>query len=82
MPLPEKTNATASPEKEGVLDRIKRIVETLQSCRVDGMTVDVLTAQTVVRAYDVLSPRKKEKFARLSVKRMICKAFEIAESGQ
>lgn len=75
------TPGPAPAEKETVIDKVKRAAKTGQLIRIDGMTVDGITAQTVVDAYGKLTGKRREKFASLPIKKMVCKAFEIAERG-
>lgn len=56
---------------------MKRVVETRETAQIGGLNVDFLTARTVVRVYDGLPERKREKFARLTPKQMVHKAFEL-----
>lgn len=65
-----------------VMDKVRKASKDGQSVHIEDMNVDGLTAKTVIRIYDGLSPERKEKFSKLPVKKMICKAFEMAERGR
>lgn len=59
------------------IERMRRIVQTKEAEVMGGLSVDLLTARTVVRVYDRLSERKREKFVLLTPKQMVHKAFEL-----
>lgn len=72
----------AATEQDNTIERMRKVVQTHQTARIGGMAVDELTAQMVVRAHDRLTGKKREKFANLSPKQMVCKAFEMADKGR
>jgi hypothetical protein len=89
MPLSDESHSGKEPvttvepaQPPSVIDKVRKAFSTGQSVRIDDMTVDGLTAQTVIRIYDKMSAANRGKFERLSIKKMICKAFEMAEKGR
>lgn len=75
-PASAATQGTGSPSN-AVIEKMRRVIETKETAVIGGLSVDFLTARTVVRAYDRLNERKREKFDRLSPKQMVHKAFEL-----
>jgi hypothetical protein len=73
---PATTPGAASTTENAIIARMRRVVEAKQSALIGGISVDFLTARTVLRVYDRLPERKREKFDRLSAKQMVHKAFE------
>lgn len=63
------------------LGKIRKVADEHRSAVIGGVYVDEITAQTVVKVYDSLSAKKKEKFKRLSVRKMIVKALSTPEDG-
>lgn len=59
------------------IEQFRKIAQDHRPARIGGTNVDEVTAQMVVRVYDGLSEKRKEKFGKLSVQKMIGRAFEI-----
>lgn len=75
---PDPEVATTAPAQDNsTIGRMKRIVSTKETAQIGGLNVDFLTARTVIRVYERLSERKREKFVHLTPKQMVHKAFEL-----
>lgn len=68
-----------SNDKQKPIDRIRKIVGDKRTAVIDGVPVDVMTAQTVVKVYDGASSKRREKLDRLSAKRLVAKAYDLSE---
>lgn len=70
------SNTETGPPKP--IDRIRAVAQSKRLAVIDGVSVDEVTASMVVKVYDGLSEKRKEKFDKLSVKKLVCKAFELS----
>lgn len=53
------------------IERLRKIVIDCQHMKVDGMTIDLTTAQRMIAVHDALSPANQEKFGSLPMPRLV-----------
>lgn len=73
MPSPSPAGTPTKP-----IDLIRKVAAEKRSTVIEGMSVDEVTAKMVVKVYDGGSDKRREKLDKLSVKKLIFKAFEIS----
>ena len=62
------------------METIKACREIVASCsyqKIDGVTVDLFSASTIVQVFDALKPANQEKMAALPVSKMAALAFKL-----
>lgn len=66
-----------TPLKDGMLDKLREIVNDKQYQEVDGVVVDMFTASAVVQVADALGPENFEKYTALPLNKAAAKALFI-----
>lgn len=69
--MPPTEEFVPNPEEPKVIQKLRKIVAEKQYAKVNGMTVDLFTASTVVQVYDALNEENKAKFTALSLPKMV-----------
>jgi len=60
------------------MDKIRAIVADESMGKVDGLTMDLTTANMLVKIYDAIKdPKMKEKFSSLPVKKMVAIGWSL-----
>lgn len=60
------------------IEAFRRIVETRSLSKIDGVTVDLWTASTVLAVYEALNDANRAKFAAMNAHRMAHVALKLA----
>ncbi len=60
------------------IDRLRAIVDEKAACRMEGLLVDLFTASMLVQVYDALNETNREKFVKLSLRRMVDVGWKAA----
>ncbi len=68
-------------ERTKPIDLVRKVASERRSTVIDGMRVDEVTAQMVIKVYDRSSTKRREKLDKLSVKRLVARAFDLSESA-
>ena len=68
---------SVSEAKESSIDVAKRIVKNKQAEKIDGVLVDVQTANVILKVWDALNSSNRKKFEKLSIKRMADVAWKL-----
>ncbi|MFA5153238.1 MAG: hypothetical protein WC554_11805 [Clostridia bacterium] len=63
---------------EARIGALRQIVNDCQYAKIDGIMVDLFTANTIVQIYNALNDANKAKYSRLPVYRMADIAFKLA----
>lgn len=64
------------PDSKSCIDRIRDITKRRVIETIDGVPVDVMTAEMVVQMFDQAKPANKEKYRTLSVRQLIARAMK------
>ena len=59
------------------LDKLRQIVKEHQCRKIDGVIVDVLTANAILTVYDAINETNKAKFIKLPIDKMASVAWSI-----
>ena len=60
-----------------VIEQMKKIINEFQMAEVNGVMVDVQTANLIVSVYNALSEETREKFASEPIERIITIAWKL-----
>jgi len=60
------------------IDKVRQVAEEHQCNRVNGVLLDALTANVILRVYDALNERNKAKLAAMPIRRMAEVALSVA----
>ena len=74
----ELVESKLNEAKESPIDVAKRIVKNRQSEKVDGVLLDMLTANLIVQVYDAVSPKNKRGMMKLPIKKMADVVWKLA----
>jgi hypothetical protein len=66
----KSVQANLNPTPDEKLKILKKIVENKQADEIDEMTVDMQTANIILKVYDALSPNNKPKYMATPIKKM------------
>ena len=66
-PIPESVNEA----KESPIDVTKRIVKNKQAEKIDGVLVDMQTANLILKVWDAINTSNRKKFEKLPIKKMV-----------
>ena len=72
-PIPESVNEA----KESSIDVVKRIVKNKQAEKIDGVLVDMQTANLILKVWDAINTSNRKKFEKLSIKKMADVAWKL-----
>lgn len=61
------------------LRKLRAIVENRQHARIDGITVDLLSAGLILQVYDALSLEKQEQYLAMPLERMARIAYRVSK---
>jgi|TARA_R110000796_G_C14488852_1_gene427552 hypothetical protein len=73
LPEPEAVEPSGNPKE----DALRQIVADKQYAKVEGVSVDLTTANLLVQILDSLSPANKENFLGRPVEEMVSIAYKI-----
>lgn len=59
------------------IEACRKIVADCQYAKIDGITVDLFSANTIVQVHDALNETNRAKFAGLPVDEMAALAFKL-----
>lgn len=64
--------------KLSTIDKIRFVVEHRQANRVNGLYIDMTTANVIIQVYNALNPTNQALFATFSVRKMTTIAWKLA----
>jgi predicted RecA/RadA family phage recombinase len=77
LPLPDAKGGQVMAGRK--LIALRGIVEHKQHGKVEGVRVDLFTANAIIKVYDALSAENQAKYLALPVQRMANIAFKLVE---
>ena len=78
LPEPEAVEASGNPK----VDALRQIVADKQYAKVDGVSIDLTTANLLLQILDALSPANKENFLGKPIEQMVSIAYKILGKQQ
>ena len=78
LPEPEAVESSGNPK----VDALRQIVADKQYAKVDGVSVDLTTANLLLQILDALSPANKENFLGKPIEQMVSIAYKILGKQQ
>ena len=72
-PIPESVNEA----KESPINVAKRIVKNKQAEKIDGVLVDMQTANLILKVWDAINTSNRKKFEKLPIKKMVDVAWKL-----
>ena len=67
--------------KKSTIEKVKDIIEKKQYAKIDGVTLDLQTANLISTVYGNLSEIKREVYSKMPIKQMISIALKLREKG-
>lgn len=64
-----------------IIKTMKRIVENRQYEEIDGIAVDMQTANMIYTIYSKINKKNKKKFAKLSLNKMVAIGWKIIKKA-
>jgi len=68
-------------KKKDTIGKIKSIIEKKQYAKVDGVSVDLQTANLISTVYDNLGESNRERYSKMPIKQMVSIAIKLREKG-
>lgn len=65
--------------KTPLIDRVRNVVSTGACARVDGLLLDLTTANAIVKVHDALNETNRATFAALPLRRMAAVAWKLCK---
>lgn len=84
MPTTQRVHGTKIHTPADGAERIaafRSIVAERQFAKIDGVLVDLFSANYVVQVFDALSPANQTKYAAMPAPRMVQVAFQLTKKG-
>jgi len=78
LPEPEAVESSGNPK----VDALRQIVADKQYAKVDGVSIDLTTANLLLQILDALSPANKENFLGKPIEQMVSIAYKILGKQQ
>ena len=78
LPEPEAVEASGNPK----VDALRQIVADKQYAKVDGVSIDLTTANLLLQILDALSPANKENYLGKPIEQMVSIAYKILGKQQ
>ncbi len=72
---------TTQAEDPGLarIEAVQAIVDECQYRKIDGLMVDLFTAEYIVQVYKAISPENQEKYRNCSIQKMASIAFKLCK---
>lgn len=72
-------NTPKLPRHVDRINRLRYIVQEHSACRMEGLFVDVTTANMLVKIYDALNEQNRAKFVAMPLRRMVAVGWKLVK---
>jgi len=77
----EEESLVVKKKKKDTIRKVKDIIEKKQYAKIDGVSIDLQTANLISTVYDNLGESNQERYSKMPIKQMISIAMKLREKG-